>query len=378
MSKKNGEENKLYDAIFTIGLVCTILLAFTAADLLKGDRLFSETENRLLAQRPEHSVESLLDGSFMQEYDNYVTDQFVGRDRWIGIKTLTDIAMQRHEVNGVYLGKDDYLIERHLEADYPDELMEKKLALLDRLVDRWDAKVMLVPTADNILTDKLPAHAEYYDQRRLLDSVKALAGEERYVDVYSALWEHRTEDIYYHTDHHWTSKGAYYGYEAWAEAMGEKPQTDVTKSEIVSKNFLGTLHSKINLPVSPDVIEYYPDTELLDAQLIYDLQTPSDSFYEEKYLETKNQYGYFLDDNHAFIQIDTGIHNDKTLFVIKDSYANCVIPLMAFHYERIYVVDLRYMNGRLFPFMESYEPENGMDVLVLYNCVHFLEEFNYW
>ena len=55
-----------------------------------------------------------------------------------------------------------------------------------------------------------------------------------------------------------------------------------------------------------------------------------------------------------------------------------MIPLLAFHYDKIYVVDLRYMNGKLFTFMESYEPESGMDVLVLYNCIHFLEEFRYW
>ena len=63
--------------------------------------------------------------------------------------------------------------------------------------------------------------------------------------------------------------------------------------------------------------------------------------------------------------------------MIKDSYANCLIPLLTAHYERIYVMDLRYFNGRLFQFMEKYEPETGMDVLVLYNCIHFLEEFAY-
>ena len=362
----------------TTGLICAILLAFTVTDLFKDDRIFSETENRLLAQKPEFSRESVFDGSFMEKYDSYVTDQFVGRDKWINVKTRADVAMQRHEVNGVYLGSDGYLIEQHLEADYPDELVEKKLTLLKNLVERWDAKVMLVPTADNILMDKLPAYAEYYDQSALLESVREQVGEEHYIDVYNTLWEHRGEEIYYRTDHHWTSLGAYYGYQTWRAATEQKRRIFHAEAKTVSEDFLGTLHSKINLPVSPDTIEYYPVTELLKVQLTYDLQTKSDSFYEESYLETKNQYGYFLDDNHAFIEIDTGYHNGKTLFVIKDSYANCMIPLLAFHYEKVYVVDLRYMNGKLFPFMESYEPEDGMDVLVLYNCVHFLEEFNYW
>ena len=85
-----------------------------------------------------------------------------------------------------------------------------------------------------------------------------------------------------------------------------------------------------------------------------------------------------MDDNHAFVEIDTSYRNGKTLFVIKDSYANSLIPLLTPHYEKIYMVDLRYYNGRLYDFMEKYQPENGMDVLVLYNCIHFLEEFQYY
>ena len=84
-----------------------------------------------------------------------------------------------------------------------------------------------------------------------------------------------------------------------------------------------------------------------------------------------------MDDNHAFVEIETGYHNGKVLFVLKDSYANCFVPLLLPHYEKIYVMDLRYFNGRLYGFMEKYEPEEGMDVLVLYNCIHFLEGFSY-
>ncbi len=373
------ERQEKRNAYMTVGLICMILLAFTVMDLLREDRLFSETENRILASKPEFSWESLFDGSFSQKYESYVTDQFVGRDKWIRLKTGADILMQKREINGVYLGKDEYLIEQHLPEDYPQELADKRLALLEKLVDRWDAKVMLVPTADNILIDKLPSYAELYDQRALLETVADRLGGEHYVDVYRALWERQEEDIYYRTDHHWTTRGAYYGYIAWADAMGEAVDGLSAEDAVtVSEDFLGTLHSKLNVTVRPDSIQYFPATEENPVELTYDMQKSSDSFYEESYLDTKNQYGYFLDDNHAFIEIDTGNENGRTLFVIKDSYANCMIPLLARHYEKVYVADLRYMNGRLFPFMESWEPEGGMDVLVLYNCVHFLEEFQYY
>lgn len=366
-------------ALLTVCVICAILLIFTVADFLQADRLYSETEKRLLAAKPKLSKETLLDGSFMKDYEEYVTDQFVARDKWIGVKTAADLALQKQEINGVYLGQDEYLIEKHAKADFPPELIEQKLTLLEQLVERWDTKVMLVPTADNIMKNKLPAYAEYFDQTAFLEEVLARVGEDHYIDVYSVLLEHRDEEPYYRTDHHWNSKGAYYGYQAWAEAMGYPAISySLDSMETVSEDFLGTLHSKVNIPVSPDSIAYFPATEYLPVRLKYDMMETGDSFYEEKYLDTKNQYGYFLDDNHAFIEIDTSNSNGKTLFIIKDSYANCVIPMMAMHYDKIYVVDLRYMNGQLFPFMEGYETEKGMDVLVLYNCVHFLEEFQYW
>ena len=365
------------NAIFTSGVIIFIILFFTVADFVTPDRLFSESENRILASKPEFSGEALQQGTYTEDYETYVTDQFVGRDKWIAVKTYMDILLQKKDINGVYLAEDNYLMEQHKPEDYPEELEEEKLELLEQLVQRWDATVMLVPTADNILTDKLPKYADYYDETGLLARVRELVGEKRYVDVYAALREHADEQIYYRTDHHWTSLGAYYGYRAWADATGKFPVIrDAERRETVAEDFLGTLHSRINLPMEGDEIQYYTDTVRNPVTITYDFERTADSFYEEKYLDTKNKYGYFLDDNHAFVEIQTGYPNGKTLFVIKDSYANCMIPMLAQHYETVYVLDLRYFNGKLFDFMETYEQE-GMDVLVLYNCIHFLEEFHY-
>lgn len=382
--------NEKRNAAFTIALIASILLVFTAADLIQGDRLFSEAENRVLASRPKFSVEALLQGSYTKNYETYATDQFVSRDKWIAIKTYTDISLCKEEINGVYLGKDGYLIEQHLPEDYPDELVEEKLALLKKLVERWDAQVMLVPTADNILRDKMPAYAPYYDQTVLLGRVEEEIGEENYIDVFASLKEHTQEQIYYRTDHHWTSLGAYYGYLAWAGAQKDQTSQDKETGQseeagrygaeglaTAAEGFLGTLHSKVNIKTGTDTIQYFPETLDKPLKVTYDLKEIKDSCYAESYLDTKNKYGFFLDDNHAIVEINTDYHNGKTLFVIKDSYANCFVPLLIPHYERIYIMDLRYFNGRLFSFMEAREPEDGMDVLVLYNCIHFLEGFRY-
>ena len=371
--------NEKKNAFLTVGILFAIILAFSVADMLNSDRVYSETENRVLASRPEFSQDALLQGGYTKDYEEYITDQFVGRDKWVGMKTRTDILLQKKEINGVYLGKNNYLIEKHDPQDYSAQLANGRLASLKKLVKKWDADVMLVPTADNILTDKLPSYALYYDQAAFLEQVRNEIGEEHYVDVYGMLMEHKEEEIYYRTDHHWTSLGAYYGFLAWADHTGKFPYPyNVNNMTTVSDDFLGTLHSRVNITVQADRIQYFPETELRPVKVTYDLTEQTDSLYEDSYLGTKNQYGYFLDDNHGFVEIETEYKNGKTLFIIKDSYANSMIPLLTTHYEKIYVVDLRYYNGKLFDLMEAYEPEEGMDVLVLYNCIHFLEDFKYY
>ncbi len=367
------------NTLLTIWMICAVILVFTVTDVFNETRTFSDTENRILAAKPEFTWDELFYGDYTKDYEDYVTDQFVSRDVWIGIKTNADIALQKKEINGVFLGEDDYLIEVHKPEDYTEELEDKKLAALKKLVDTWEAKVMLVPTADNILTDKLPLFATYYNESAFLEKVKKEVGTDNYVDVYSVLKEHAEEEIYYRTDHHWTSLGAYYGLQAWAASVNRYPYPySLGDMVAVSDDFEGTLHSRINIDVKKDTIYCFPETKVRPIKVTYDNTVVRDSLYEESYLETKNQYGYFLDDNHALVEIDTEYKNGRTLFVIKDSYANCMIPLLTTHYEKIYVLDLRYYNGRLFELMEKYEPEDGMDVLVLYNCIHFLEDFRYF
>lgn len=370
--KRNAWRNVLF--------FCGILLVFCIADLVKEDVFFSESENRILTQKPRFSMESLLSGEYTKAYEEYVNDQFVSRDNWITLKTYMDIVLRKKEINGVYLAKGDYLIEQHLQEDYPQETIDKKLELLKQLTQEYpQTQVLLAPTADNILLDKLPSQAPYFDQRALLQQVKDTVGEDAVIDVFDALAEHAKEDIYYRTDHHWTTRGAYYAYMEWAQVNEFSPvRYPLSSLQTVTEDFKGTLYSKLNLPVEGEAIQMFPQTMLSPVKITYDMALTADSFYEEKYLGGKNKYGYFLDDIHGLVEIETISPIRKQLFVIKDSYANTMLPLLATHYEKIYVLDLRYFNGNLFEFMQSCDEYGNMDVLVLYNCIHFLEDFEYY
>lgn len=373
-------ENEKLHAGMTVALLALVLLVFTAADLLKADRLFSETENRVLAQKPKLSLEGILSGSYEKEYEAYATDQFVHRDTWVMLKTRMDILLERKAIKGVYLAEDGSLIEQHLPQNYDQAMADKRVGLLRELTERYpQTLVMLAPTADNIQSYKLPPYAVSYDQRQLLSQVKEAVGEERVIDLFPILEEHREEPVYYRTDHHWTTLGAYYAYLEWARKVGYPPRSyDPKDLQTVSDTFLGTLHSRINLPMEADKIQIFPRTNNRKVKITYDFAKEDDSYYVPSYLEGKNQYGYFLDDNHAFIESETAYAaNGKELFIIKDSYANSLIPILAPHYEKIYVLDLRYYNGSLFSLMEQYVTHSRVSVLVVYNCIHFLEDFSY-
>ena len=374
------DKDRKRNAYRTVFFLCAILLAFTVADFVKKDRFFSENENRILTQKPELSRETLLSGEFAKEYEAYVNDQFISRDTWIYMKTYMDLLLQKRTVNGVYLAADGYLVEQHLPEDYPEELVETRLAKLAELVEQYPrAMVFLAPTADNILTDKLPDFAPYYDQRALLSQVRETIGGEHVINAFDILQQHEDEEIYYHTDHHWTTLGVYYGYLAWAQACDIYPaRYKLSRLETVSDDFQGTLHSATGLDAVFDEIQMFAQTAERPVTITYDYMETSYSFYEESYLDTKNQYGYFLDDNHGLVEIETNSAYPRTLFLIKDSYANAMVPLLSAHYQKIYVLDLRYFHGKLFDFMNSMEEAEEMDVLVLYNCIHFLENFNYY
>ena len=173
------------------------------------------------------------------------------------------MALGKKEINGVYLAKDGTLIEKHTEK-FSAQNIEKTLEGLQKLERLLQGKsrsfqVLLAPTADNVYTANLPAYAEEY--------------------------------IYYGTDHHWTTLGAYYAYQTWA--MENKVTSVSYNADKVSESFHGMLHSKTNLPGLPfDTIEAYAYQGT--RKVYYDMsKTPAYSLYAEKYLSGKNQYGYF-------------------------------------------------------------------------------------
>ena len=369
--------------IFITTLFCAFIGLFLVANAASPDREFSEMENRNLEQMPTISAKSLLSGEFMKDFETYTTDQFVGRDAWIGLKSSMERALGKKENNNVYFCDEDTLITRF---DQPDAAkVSENLNYVNNFVENVDIPVTfsLIPTQACIWADRLPAGAPNASQTDLLEQAKAAVPGATWADLYSSLWAHKDEDIFYRTDHHWTSLGAYYGYTALAEALGYTPvPLDAYTETVRSTEFYGTVFSSSGVRwVSPDTITtYVPDTGITVTSYTYDstgkpVEVPR-SLYDTSFLSVKDKYSMFLGGNQSLGVVKTPNTDKPKLLIIRDSYADSLVPFLTPHFSEIHLVDLRYYKLSL----SDYIQQNDIDqALVLYSVPNFVTDSNlFW
>ena len=366
--------------IFITALFCAFIGVFLVANAVSPDRTFSEMENRNLEQLPTPSVKTLLSGEFMKDFETYTTDQFVGRDSWIGLKSTTERVLGKQENNSVYFCDKDTLITRF---DQPDsQKVTDNLTYVNNFVENVDIPVTfsLIPTQACIWADRLPAGAPNASQTDILDQAQAAVPGATWADLYTPLWEHKDEDIFYRTDHHWTSLGAYYGYTGLAEALGFTPVSLDSYTETVrSTEFYGTVFSSSGVRwVKPDTIStYVPDTGITVTEHSYNnkgnpIEIPR-SLYVESFLSVKDKYSMFLGGNQSLGVVKTPNTDKPKLLIIRDSYTDSVVPFLTPHYSEIHLIDLRYYKLSI----QDYIEQNGIDqALVLYSVPNFVTDSN--
>ena len=251
--------------IFITALFCAFIGVFLAANAITPDRTFSEMENRNLEQRPEVDLGTpeklfkdgnFFNGQFMRDFETYTTDQFVGRDAWIALKSSTERLLGKQENNDVYFADGDSLITRF---DQPDaQRVTDNLNYVNNFVENVDIPTVfsLIPTQACIWADRLPEGAPNASQTDLLTQAQGAVTGAAWADLYTPLMAHKDEGIFYRTDHHWTSLGAYYGYVGLAEALGYEPVPLSDYEETVrSTEFYGTVFSSSGVRwVKPDTI----------------------------------------------------------------------------------------------------------------------------
>lgn len=392
---KNHENNLIQVFKYPLTLCVGVILVANLLGYICGTQTdFSDIENRYLTKRPAITFASLADGSFMETFETYSAEQIPFRNALVKGKSFMEMLLGKCENNGIARGEDDYLFDKTLATD---DQADKNIKIIEKFIEDSgrDVVVAVAPTSVAIYPERLPKGMPVLDEASLYDSLCDELSEcenAHVVDLFDVIKGHKNEDLYYRTDHHWKSMGAYYAYEAicdeiagvhanmlsGAETNGGAEDyitavdiTSLTKHE--ANDFYGTFNAKYKgLGVPSDTIEYYDapiDSYEADGERF-------ESLYDESKLEIYDKYAMFMRGNPGYAKVAAS--NDgggKSIIVFKDSYANCLIPYFVFNYDKIEVVDLRYFGGKV---GELLSDNPDADILMLYNLSFINEDKHFF
>ncbi len=372
--KRKARIANLIGKIFIIVLFLVLIV-----NVIVPDKEKSELENRTLESRPRFNLTTVLSGDFMEQWEKYLSDQFAGRNTWRRVKVGLDRLGGAKMENNIYIGKGGQLMEN---IEVPDEdQLDANMTAIQNFAQTYEdipVTMMLVPDAACILTDRLPAFAEVEDQRQMFSMAERKLGDSvNWIDTVSILNKHKSEKLYYKTDHHWTTQGAFYVFQDAAQTFGiEGDVSDDFVSYTVTDSFNGVLAASSGVGLDErELIDIYVPTEGDDDVIVdyVDEGRKTTSLYDSSKLDTRDKYGVFLGGNTSVIDIKTVSTSQKRLLIVKDSFADCFIPFLAPYYREIVVVDPRYYSGTMDEIMDTYRIT---DALILYSGNTFFTDNN--
>ena len=360
-----------------IAVFCLIIFGVGGANIIAPDRDFSESENRVLSKMPEFTFFSLAEGTFTDDFETYLTDQFIFRDEIIAAKTFLERIVGKKKAGGVYIGKDGYLFSE--DTAFDERSVTEMTDALSAFADKYkESRItfMLSPNSSLVNSDKLPENLVFHDQNLLIQDIESYTLSERvsWLNLSETFTEYEDRDsLFYKTDHHWTTRAAHL---AFTKLMAEW-EKDISKTEFnfmsVADDFQGTLSSKAGVLSTFDTVEIcVPEkSELSDLVTIDGQEEKRATLFDESKLSGKNKYEVFLGGNYGRVTIDTASESNDSLLIIKDSYANCMVPMFTPFFAKIVLIDPRYFKESL---AETVEENGFTHILFLYNLNTLLED----
>lgn len=346
---------------------------------------FSGMERRSLKDPPVFNAKNVTSGKFEDDAEVYMSDHFPFRLFFVGLNSYSELSQGRTLVNDVYIGQNWWFMQAPAEMD-PDNLalnMDAARQLKERL--GIPASIIAVPTTGYIMSSELPdVHVPYHDPEIADKAIQTLqdgriADRVAWMDIVPVMADaSKKEQVYYRTDHHWTTTGAYEAYLVWAEQHGVSAPSRSAFDIASHGGFLGTTYAKVLLwGAKPDTVEIwkYPidvRVELMDADKGME-PVVMDSFYDMEQLNGYDPYAVFFGGNHSVVRI-TNQAPDATgrLLVIKDSFANCFVPFLARHYKEVVMIDPRYYKDTN-AFLDA-EQEPFDELLFVYGMQQIMED----
>ena len=342
---------------------------------------YSASEKRVLATFPKTDVDTVFSGQFGKDFETYFADHFPFRNMWVGVNSYTTLAEGNNGASGVYNGSDGYLINKPIK-DYgriPDNM-----GLLTEFKQSIDVPMTLVmvPSTGYICNDKLPLVHDMYRDDEYLDYIGEYANAVgiRYLDMRDTFKRaYRSgSQLYYRTDHHWTTEAAYLTYREYCKIFGlvTKPQEGFEVEEI--GNFYGTTYSKSGFWLTPpDTLEIWKNPNNKEGDIHIQISDgdrvvkEQDSLFFYEHATEDDKYPVFIDGNHGKTIIHNQNANKSTLVVIKDSFTHCMATFLADSYIKVIMLDMRYSAEDITQLVKNEKPDQ---VLVLYGIDNFAED----
>lgn len=375
--KKQCKSNCILTSAF-----CLLLAGFLTAFFVTPKVDFSEKEKKVLASPPKLTAQTLTDGGFFSGVDTYISDHFPLREMWVGAAAYGNLLIGRNGAGGVYKGKDGWLIAKPHEENSLQ--FQQNLHSLQKFREAYgkDIFVMPVPSTGYIMEDVLPAsHMEYRDDQ-VYQALAGLAGIQL-IDLRDSLKEAANSgQVYYKTDHHWTSYGAFQAYQsflnqAFPGTLVDEQNYGVTEIE----DFYGTSYAKSGYWMTgADTIELWqnPALEHVHIEITDDdigSAVEANSVFDFSYENKADKYPVFLGGNHSLVKITNPGAANRKILLVKDSFANAFAPFLAEQYEEVYLIDLRYSRQRS---VSAFITENEIDdVLFLYSTDDLVNDNNF-
>lgn len=345
--EKHEKHEKGLNRFFLI-LLFTFILALGVLIFMLPTSDFSEDENRALAPFPSFSLESLASGEFTAGVQKFYADQFPFRNIFVGIKAATELSQIKLENNGVILGSGGYLIKNITYDDY--SVADKNLEAIKEFCSNMsdvgiDTSVLIAPRSVDVLSGRIHPAFGYERSNTIWEHIESSGIDPIDLRVLLSGKDSDGEAVFYKTDHHWTTLGAFYAYQELSASLGYTPNNrEHYKIETATETFLGTSYSSSGIKwASPDRIDLFRhegDGEFVTE--ILDTGEKFDGFYRHEALQGKDKYLVFLGGNYAHVRITReGVGERERLLIIKDSYANALIPFLAEHFD-LEIIDPRY------------------------------------
>ena len=310
---------------------------------------YSPTEKRTLAAPPELSAQSLLEGDFMRDVSDFCADQFPLRSYFVTLKARIELLLGKGQNNGVLQGKQGQLFTLPELTDQTKQSLEQNVRSLQHLSQTLAEQgiclsVAIVPRAVDVNTHLLPDNFDADSLDLVWDWLRTAAGDTPMLLLQQTLREQaaKGQPVWYKTDHHFTSLGAYYTYVALADVLGYEPYP-LTDFEIITvcEDFYGTAYAASGMHwTQGDSITLfrYEGDDRLQTRVIEGGQTLKtlQGLYDTQALTTQDQYEIFLGGTHTRIEVsDPDGAELPTLVLLKDSFAQSVAPFLARHYRLI-------------------------------------------